>query len=79
MNTGRSIIIAALFGCWAVLLASRVIAAAIYATAPAANYKMGLVHVGRLLPISAWFCFTAALAMLVCALARRSGQEKADE
>jgi hypothetical protein len=68
--TRSHIIAAALFVCWALLLSARTIAAAIYATAGGTNYEMGLEHIGWLLPTSAWFCFCAAIVLLVCSLRR---------
>jgi len=77
MNTPRSIIISSLFGCWAILLATRIIAAAIYANAPTGSYAMGLVHVGWVVPVSAWLCFAAGLLMLIAALNCKKGEKDA--
>ena len=64
MNTGQSIIVSSLFLCWAMLLAARTVAAAIYSNAPAASYHMGLERIGWLMPVAAWLCFAAAVVML---------------
>ena len=68
MNTGQSIIVSSLFLCWAVLLASRTVAAAIYANAPAGSYQMGLVDIGWVIPAAAWVCFVGGLIMLLRSL-----------
>jgi hypothetical protein len=70
MTTDRSIIISSLLLAWALLLSSRTIAAAIYATRPSATYEMALKWIGWVLPTAAWFCFAVAIGLLICALIR---------
>jgi len=55
----------ALLIAWALLLGARCIAAAIYATAPAGSYEMGLVHIGWTLPACAWLSFGFGLFLLL--------------
>jgi hypothetical protein len=69
-STTAHVITASLFVCWALLLSARTSAAAIYATMPGTSYEMGLMHIGWLLPCSAWFCFCAALLRLICSFRR---------
>ncbi len=65
MITPRHLTGAALLIAWALLLGARSIAAAIYATAPAGSYEMGLSHVGWVIPVSAWLSVGAGLYLLL--------------
>src|SRR5215204_1094202 len=70
MNLGQSIVTAALFLCWAVLIAARSIAAAIYTSVMGRSYQDGLEEVGTVIPVFGWICFAAAVVLLVSGLVK---------
>jgi hypothetical protein len=65
MITPRHLAGAALIIAWAILLGTRCVAAAIYSTAPAESYKMGLAHIGWTLPVCAWLSLGFGLLFLL--------------
>ena len=72
MNTGHSILAAALFICWAMLLSARTIAGMIYNNRPGSSYDYGLTQIGWILPACAWACFAAAVAVVLASCKKPS-------
>jgi hypothetical protein len=70
MITPRHLAGAALLLAWALLLSARCIAAAVYATRPSATYEMALVHIGWVLPASAWISMVSGLVLLLASRER---------
>ena len=68
MNASRSIIFSVLLLCWALLLSAQSLGAAMYASGQGHSYEAGLEHIGPVIPVCAWFCFGAALAVLISAI-----------
>jgi hypothetical protein len=65
MITPRHLTGTALLICWALLLAARTIAAAIYSTAPGQPYEMGLYHIGWTILVCAWSSLALGLFLLL--------------
>lgn len=77
MNTARSIIFSALLLCWALLLATQTLGAAIYASGEAHTYEWGLKHIGPVVPACAWLCLGAALVVGLSGFVRKKKSDNA--
>ena len=77
MKVVQSILAAAFLLAWALLLASRMVAAAIYSTRPGASYEMGIERIGSVPPFAAWACLVIALVLVVRTLSTGTDEGRA--
>jgi hypothetical protein len=77
MKIVHSILAAAFLFAWAVLLASRMLAAAVYSTRSGGSYEMGIERIGSVPPFAAWACLVIALVLVVRTLSTGTEEGRA--